>query len=170
MPCQSWFRPRSHLSFFWSPFCTSFLTWRRSFAVRITRRCAHVHLWILWRFHPALLHASPLQCSPAELHYLVKTLSHISQQLESISEMALKDLKSELLLTIIREVGSSSAFSQASMHACVDLLCFSQIPLLLKGVQDTVESLNEKAAKLVTWGISTLPPQLPPWNPYPLCL
>lgn len=45
-----------------------------------------------------------LQCSPAEFYNLVRILNRISQQLDSFSEMALSDVKSELLLMIIGEV------------------------------------------------------------------
>ncbi len=45
-----------------------------------------------------------VQCSPAEFYHLASTLSRISQHFESFSEMALNDLKSELLIRIIREV------------------------------------------------------------------
>lgn len=46
------------------------------------------------------------QCSPVEFYFLVRTLNQVSEQLDSFSEMALQDLKSELLLSIIREVSS----------------------------------------------------------------
>lgn len=45
-----------------------------------------------------------LQSSPGDFYHLVRTLIHVSKKLDSFSEMALSELKSELLLDIIREV------------------------------------------------------------------
>ena len=39
-----------------------------------------------------------------EFYCLIRTLNQVSEQLASFSEMAVKDLKSDLLLQIIREV------------------------------------------------------------------
>ena len=44
------------------------------------------------------------QCSPVEFYYLVRTLNKVCEQMGSFSEMALKDLKSELLLSVVKEV------------------------------------------------------------------
>ena len=58
-----------------------------------------------------------LQCSPAEFHSLASTLSRISQQLDSFSEMALSDVSSELLLGVIREVSMISVVSVDTVEA-----------------------------------------------------
>jgi hypothetical protein len=60
------------------------------------------------------------QCSPFEFYSLARTLNKVSEQLGSFSEMALKDLKSELLLSIVREVGVKwSCVSLVLLSVCV---------------------------------------------------
>lgn len=59
----------------------------------------HTHMLVV-----RVVFSSPSQSSPSEFYDLVGTLNRISQQLDSFPEMAASDLKSELLLRIIREV------------------------------------------------------------------
>ena len=51
-----------------------------------------------------------LQSSPADFYNLICMLNRISKKLDSFSDMALSELKSEILLDIIREVSNLLLF------------------------------------------------------------
>lgn len=86
-----------------------------------------------------------LQCSPIEFYCLVRTLSQVSDQMASFSEMSLKDIKSELLLRIIRKVSTSCQHVSVYRYVCMYVV---QVPVLLDDLQDTMNNLNEQAARL----------------------